>query len=66
MRFESEHWEKHLLFRDYIRTHPDVAQQYYEIKKKLAAKHGTDRAAYTEAKTSFIETVIAQALRSAH
>lgn len=61
MKFGSYSWEKHLLFRDHLRTHPDVAQQYCEIKKKLAAKHGSDRAAYTEAKTSFIEHVIAQA-----
>ena len=66
VRFGSDHWEKHLLFRDYLRTHPDVAQQYYEIKKKLAAKHRSDRPAYTEAKTSFIETVIAPARKSAH
>jgi len=61
VKFMSEHWEKHLLSRDFLRTHLEVAQQYYELKKKLAAKHGTNREAYTEAKTSFIESVINQA-----
>lgn len=61
VNFMSDHWKKHLLFRDFLRTHPEVAQQYYELKKKLAAKHGSDRNAYTEAKTPFIELVIAQA-----
>lgn len=61
MKFGSDSWEKHLLFRDYLRTHPSVSQQYYEIKKKLADEHRLDRAAYTEAKTSFIETVVARA-----
>jgi len=28
------------------------------LKKELAAKHGADRDAYTEAKTSFIESVV--------
>lgn len=61
VKFGSDQWEKHLLFCEYLRTHPDIAQQYYEIKKKLAAKHGSERAAYTEAKTSFIEAVVDQA-----
>jgi GrpB-like predicted nucleotidyltransferase (UPF0157 family) len=61
VRFTSYHWEKHLLFRDFLRAHPDAAQQYFRLKKRLAAKHGSDRIGYTEAKTSFIETIVAQA-----
>jgi len=61
VEFKSDFWKKHLLFRDYLRTHPKVAQQYYELKKTLAATHGSDHEAYTEAKTSFIESVIAKA-----
>ena len=60
VRFRSDHWERHLLFRDFLRTHPEVAQQYYELKKKLATKHGSDRVGYTDAKTLFIESVISQ------
>lgn len=63
VKFMSDHWEKHLLFRDFLRTHPEVTQQYYEIKKRLAARHGSDREAYTESKTSFIESVVVQALQ---
>ena len=57
----SYFWERHLLFRDFLRSHPEAAQQYYHLKKELAAKHGADREGYTEAKTSFIESVIAHA-----
>lgn len=57
----SDFWKRHILFRDYLRTHPEIAREYYELKKKLASKHGTDREGYTEAKTSFIQTVIAKA-----
>jgi len=60
-RFKSHRWQKHLLFRDYLRAHPEIAQQYYELKKELAAQYRSDRAGYTEAKTSFIESVIAKA-----
>jgi len=61
VKFKSDHWRKHLLFRDYLRTHPEVAQEYYRLKKALVAKYGSDREGYTEAKTSFIELVIAKA-----
>jgi GrpB-like predicted nucleotidyltransferase (UPF0157 family) len=57
----SNFWQRHALFRDYLRTHPETAQQYYRLKKELAAKHGANREAYTEAKTSFIESVVAKA-----
>lgn len=56
----SEFWERHLLFRDYLRSHPDVAQQYYQLKKELAARYGSDRKAYAEAKTLFIESIVAK------
>ena len=61
VRFLSDDWKKHLLFRDFLRDHPDVAQQYYELKKNLAAKYGLDRVGYNAAKTSFIESVIIRA-----
>lgn len=64
MKFMSSHWERHLLFRDFLRTHPEAAQQYYELKKRLAEKYGSDRDGYTNAKASFIESVVAQARQS--
>lgn len=57
----SDFWKRHLLFRDYLRTRPKVAQEYYELKKALADKYGSDRESYTEAKTSFIDSVLAKA-----
>jgi len=61
--FASDHWEKHLLFRDFLRTHRETAQQYFALKKKLAEKYGADRVGHTDAKTSFIESIVAQARR---
>ncbi len=58
---KSDFWKKHLLFRDYLRTHPETAQKYYELKKKLAKKYTFDRDSYTEAKTPFIESIVAKA-----
>ena len=58
----GEFWRKHLAFRDYLRSHPETSRQYCELKKKLASKYGSDREGYTEAKTQFIESIVAKAL----
>jgi GrpB-like predicted nucleotidyltransferase (UPF0157 family) len=48
-------WERdHLLFRDYLRAHPDAAAAYGRLKSDLATRWRGDRIAYTEAKTAFI------------
>lgn len=58
---ESDFWERHILFRDFLRVHPEEAQRYHQLKKELAAKFASDRDAYTEAKTSFIESLVKKA-----
>lgn len=57
----SDFWQKHITFRDYLRLRPDIAEQYCKLKRELARKHVSDREAYTKAKTTFIESVIAEA-----
>lgn len=55
-------WERvHLLFRDYLRAHPDAAADYEALKRRLAAEHRANRIAYTDAKGPFIEGVLARA-----
>jgi GrpB-like predicted nucleotidyltransferase (UPF0157 family) len=52
-RFQAE-----LAFRDYLRAHPDVAQNYVTLKRRLATQFENDREAYTEAKADFIRDVL--------
>ncbi|HEV3486133.1 MAG TPA: GrpB family protein, partial [Vicinamibacterales bacterium] len=55
-------WERdHLLFRDYLRAHPVEAAAYERLKRAAASEYGDDRLAYTEAKGTFIERVLAAA-----
>jgi len=54
-------WERHILFRDYLRQDTAVAKRYVELKRALAEKHGTDINGYTEGKTEFTEVVIGRA-----
>ena len=52
-----------LLFRDFLRLHPDEARQYADFKVALARQYTgvEDRHAYTDAKTPFIWDVISRA-----
>jgi GrpB-like predicted nucleotidyltransferase (UPF0157 family) len=61
----GEFWRRHLLFRDYLRAHPDACRDYYELKLRLAEEHRLDRFAYTGAKTGFIEAALEKATADA-
>jgi GrpB-like predicted nucleotidyltransferase (UPF0157 family) len=54
VQMDGAFWRRHLAFRDYLRAHPDTARQYAELKRRLAAEHGTDVDGDTDAKSEFI------------
>jgi len=58
----SECWER-LLFRDYLRTHPDEAQRYEALKRDLGSRFHEDRERYTNGKSDYIRVVMQQARR---
>jgi GrpB-like predicted nucleotidyltransferase (UPF0157 family) len=53
-------WTENLDFRDYLRAHPERADAYAALKRRLAVEHA-DRAAYTDAKAPFIQETLALA-----
>lgn len=59
--FEGDRWQRYLLFRDYLRSHPDEASAYAEMKRELAAEYGRDLLGYTEAKSDFVNAVLRRA-----
>ncbi|MBE9065423.1 GrpB family protein [Leptolyngbya cf. ectocarpi LEGE 11479] len=50
----SDQVERHLAFRDYMIAHPDDAQRYSELKRKLAREYPTDIDGYMDGKDGFI------------
>ena len=58
VELRSDFWRSHLMFRDYLREHSEVAEEYENLKRKLAQKYLADREAYTEGKAAFIENVL--------
>jgi GrpB-like predicted nucleotidyltransferase (UPF0157 family) len=61
--FQTGHPEitRHLNFRDYLIAHPETAQAYSKLKMQLAQKYREEPALYTNAKTAFIQRVVALA-----
>ena len=60
-------WERdHLLFRDYLRAHPDRAAAYGALKTDLAARYPEDRIGYNLAKGPFIAETLRLAKADAH
>ena len=59
-------WAGHgdqIAFRDYLRAHPRTAGAYARLKRTLAARHRTNRAAYANAKAGFVAAVLKRAGR---
>lgn len=49
--------ERHLRFRDYLRSHPDQVKAYSDLKERLAQKYPGDRKQYCLEKTPFIKEI---------
>lgn len=58
--FGSRLWRERLAFRDRLRDDAATREAYLRLKLRLASEFRDDREAYTEAKTAFIESVLAK------
>lgn len=61
----SPEWRRHLIFRDYLRQHPEVARAYATLKLGLAGQEWEHGMAYNRAKHDFLQHHQAAALRLA-
>jgi GrpB-like predicted nucleotidyltransferase (UPF0157 family) len=50
-----------LAFRDYLRTHQNVALAYAELKRRLAVDHRFDNIGYMRGKDDFVKSVLREA-----
>ncbi|GMA64175.1 GrpB family protein [Alicyclobacillus fastidiosus] len=58
----SPHIERHLAFRDYLRTHPIEAREYGDFKQKLAQEFPYDIGSYIQGKESLVKDIEQRAL----
>jgi GrpB-like predicted nucleotidyltransferase (UPF0157 family) len=57
----SRLWTERLAFRDALRNNPATAADYASLKQQLAKQYKFDREGYTNAKGSFVRSVVALA-----
>lgn len=57
----SAFWQRQILFRDFLRAHPDQAKEYAGLKRSLAIQFRHDRKTYAACKTPLIEALLSQA-----
>ena len=62
----SQPHRDHVRFRDYLRQHPEVANDYAALKRSLASEHRDDRLGYTDAKSEFVAGVLRAAEAEDH
>ncbi len=53
---------RHLAFRDFLLAHPDIAQQYSDLKRALAEANRNDMRAYVHGKEPFVREIERRAL----
>ncbi|MGE7823991.1 GrpB family protein [Paenibacillus sp. NPDC093718] len=59
---EHFHTRNEILLRDYLRSHPELVEQYGEVKRR-AARNAISMEAYTREKTDFIQMIVDAARR---
>ena len=55
-------WQNHIVFRDYLNTHPEKVAEYSKIKEEIADEYADNRQGYAKIKDPFIEKTIKEAL----
>lgn len=54
---DSKELKRHLIFRNYLRTHPDAVQEYSQVKREGASLFPEDIDAYLEYKSPVIKKI---------
>ena len=59
---DTPHWHRHLAFRDFLRAHPEIRDEYGRLKKAISGREFKDTNDYNDAKAAFIQEIGRQAL----
>jgi GrpB-like predicted nucleotidyltransferase (UPF0157 family) len=59
---DTPHWKRHIAFRDFLRVHANIRDEYGRLKKELSKLEFKDVPEYNAAKDSFIKKTEIQAL----
>jgi GrpB-like predicted nucleotidyltransferase (UPF0157 family) len=57
-----EEFRRHILLRNYLRSHPAEVSAYNNLKSSLFARFANDRAAYIQGKDDFVKQLVQRAI----
>lgn len=57
----EKYWNDYLNMRDFLNEHKDKAEEYSELKERLAKQYSKDRIAYTNGKSELIKNILQRA-----
>ena len=57
----SDRWNHFLQFKDYLSINTDRLKKYNTLKQELAERYATDRRAYHQGKTRFMQNIMVEA-----
>jgi GrpB-like predicted nucleotidyltransferase (UPF0157 family) len=63
LKYKSEHWIRHIAFRNYLQEHPQLKEEYQQLKETLSPKDWADGNDYNKAKDIFIKVQEQKAIR---
>jgi GrpB-like predicted nucleotidyltransferase (UPF0157 family) len=63
LAYNSKHWIRHIAFRDYLKTHPYIRNQYQQLKQELSTREWIDGNHYNQAKNTFVKAVEQNAVK---
>jgi GrpB-like predicted nucleotidyltransferase (UPF0157 family) len=63
LTYNSEHWVRHIAFRDYLRKNPGIKDEYQRLKEQLSLMEWEDGNDYNAAKSTFIKTEEQKAIK---
>ncbi|OGY80497.1 MAG: hypothetical protein A2550_01360, partial [Candidatus Jacksonbacteria bacterium RIFOXYD2_FULL_43_21] len=58
---DSDFWNEHILFRNYLVNNPQYREEYQNLKEKLFDEHAGNREPYTKGKEEFVRKILALA-----
>jgi GrpB-like predicted nucleotidyltransferase (UPF0157 family) len=58
---KASFWERQILFRDYMRNHPEAVEEYNQLKEKLIQKDPSGTDSYIPGKTDFVMSILKKA-----
>ena len=57
-RYKGGRWRKLIVFRDYLRSHHEAAQEYDLLKRELEERYNSNRKLYTGKKNEYVKKIL--------